>query len=369
MKFTSVCSVLCLLIFTASGSLALDTDIRGQISGWTTEVRSQDEWRNQSGLRYLPQLGLTPFVNDTMFMDVELALNGFAAYSSVDDKVNADLKLYRLTARVATNQTETRAGLQKINFGPAQLLRPLRWFDQLDQRDPQGMTEGVYGLLFRYTALNNANAWLWGLYGNDDVKGFERLPSVQDSPEFGGRVQYPIWTGEVAATAHTRTVNGDMLNAGDFRETRVALDGRWEYGVGLWTESVLQYQDSDDRPYNWTTMTTLGLDYTFGIGNGLFIVLEHMATGASEKAFGFAEDAHISACLLSYPIGLFDSVSSISFYNWELEEFSQHISWQRAYDNLVIDASLFRYPDPDDAEAHAGQQTGSGGQLMLIYYH
>lgn len=348
---------------------AFEYDLRGQLSGWTTETHIQDEWRNQSGIRYLPQLTLSQMLNDEMFLDFDAALNGFLSYSNDSDDVDSDADLYRFTLRFATAQTETRLGLQKINFGPARLLRSLRWFDQLDQRDPSGMTEGVYALLFRYTALNNANAWLWGLYGNGEVKGFERFPSTEDDIEFGGRLQYPVLGGELAATAHTRTVDGNQLETDDFTETRFGLDGRWEKGVGMWFESVLQQQDSSEVPYEWMTMATVGIDYTFGIGNGLYLVLEHMLTGASKEPFGWDEDAQVSAYMLSYPIGIFDSVSAIGFYNWELEEYSQHLSWQRAYDNLVIDASLFRYPDLNEAESQTQQRAGYGGQLMLIYYH
>jgi hypothetical protein len=116
-------------------------------------------------------------------------------------------------------------------------------------------------------------------------------------------------------------------------------------------------------------MTTLGIDYTFGIGSGLYLVLEHMLREASDTAFGWDEDAHVSACLLSYPLGLFDALSAIAYYHWELDEYSQYLSWQRTYDNLVINASAFRYPDQVEADSQAQQQAGYGGQLTLIYYH
>ena len=68
--------------------------------------------------------------------------------------------------RYSSDQFELRLGLQKINFGSASMLRPLMWFDQMDPRDPLHLTDGVWGLLARYYFLNNANIWLWGLYGN-----------------------------------------------------------------------------------------------------------------------------------------------------------------------------------------------------------
>ncbi len=350
---------------------ALEFDFRGQISGWTTEARVDDEWQNQSGLRSIPELTLEYPISEMSFVDLEASLNGFAVYRSQDDETDAEAELYRLKLRYATPQTETQIGLQRINFGPAQLLRSLQWFDQLDKRDPLQLTDGVYALRFRYTALNNANLWLWGLYGNDEPKGYELLPSVKETPEFGGRLQYPLFDGEFAVTAHTREVDASQLRSVDFRENRCALDGRWEVKIGFWFEAVLQHQDLDELPYQWGKSATLGVDYTFGIGNGLYTVVEHRSTALSEDAFGWDEDVQVTAVSLSYPVGLFDNLMAIGYYAWEQEEYSQHLSWQRTYDNLVINASLFRYPDTSGTEQgnHNIARAGYGGQVMLVYYH
>ncbi len=359
-------------IFFSEKIYALELDFRGRFSGWAIESRIQEEWRNNSGLRYIPQLTLEQTLSDDAFFDIEVSLNGVLAYDSEESQGDADLELYRLKLRFATAQTETRIGLQKINFGPAQLLRSLRWFDRLDARDALKLTDGVYGLRFKYDALNNANVWLWGLYKNDEVKGYETLSSVDDTPEFGGRLQYPALDGELAAAFHTRKVDASLPGAADFRENRFALDGRWEIGAGLWFESVLQHQDTDLVPYRWTKISTLGMDYTFGIGNGVYTVGEHFTTLLSDDVFGWDEDAHVSAFSLSYPIGLFDNLTAIGYYSWEQEEYSQYLSWQRAYDNLVINLSLFRYPDKDGDSNESRNNAfgnGYGAQLMLIYHH
>ena len=78
------------------------------------------------------------------------------------------------------------------------------WFDRIDPRDPLQLTDGVWALLLRYFFLNNANIWLWGLYGNDDVKGWEFLPTVKDDIEFGGRIQVPVPLGELGLSYHHR---------------------------------------------------------------------------------------------------------------------------------------------------------------------
>lgn len=370
LQFSLSALIICIMSLLGRNVQALEVDFRGQLSGWAIESRVQDEWQNNSGLRYIPQLTLEQPVNDESFFDIEASLNGFVSYDSEESDEDSDVELYRLKLRYATAQTETRIGLQKINFGPAQLLRSLKWFDRLDPRDPQKLTDGVYALRFTYNALNNASVWLWGLYGNDEPKGYEFLPSVEDKPEFGGRGQYPVFDGELAATVHTRQVDASLVGSKDFRENRFALDGRWEVKVGLWFESVLQQQDTELVPYEWTKLSTIGMDYTFGIGNGLYTVVEHFSTVLSNDAFGWDDDVHLSAFSLSYPVGLFDNLRVIGYYFWEQEESSQYLSWQRTYDNLVINVSLFRYPDNKNSESQQNTfGSGYGGQFMLIYYH
>lgn len=92
----------------------------------------------------------------------------------------------------------------KINFGSASIFRPLMWFDKIDYRDPLQLTDGVYALLGRYYFSNNANLWLWTLYGNDEPMGWEKTPAVWQIPEFGGRIQQPVPRGEAALSYHHR---------------------------------------------------------------------------------------------------------------------------------------------------------------------
>src|SRR5690606_40300081 len=100
---------------------------------------------------------------------------------------NGRIKPYRLWARYSGNQFELRAGLQKINFGSATILRPLMWFDQMDIRDPLQLTDGVWAMLGRYYFLNNANIWLWVLYGNEDPKSWETFRSEEHTSELQSR--------------------------------------------------------------------------------------------------------------------------------------------------------------------------------------
>lgn len=359
------------LIFSG-GAHALESNISGQLSGWTIETYSQENWENNTGLRYIPEVDIKQPINDDSFMDAEISLNGYVATSGNDVHEDYDLELYRAKLRFATTQTETRVGLQKINFGPARLLRPLRWFDRLDPTDPLQLTDGVYALRFKYVALNNANLWLWVLYGNEDPKGYEMLPTASGNPELGGRLQYPVPRGELAATAHSRNVDGSESNVPDYSENRFAVDGRWDIGIGLWFETVFQHQETTLSSYDWTKMITIGMDYTLGLGNGLYVVLEHMTTAISEEVLGWDEDGNISAVSLNYPIGIMDNITAIGYYSWDQKGYYQYLRWLRTYDTLALSLSLSYYPEITGNEYGLNQGINKGGYgagFMIIFNH
>ncbi len=153
---------------------------RGQAIGWTT-LNPAEPFQAQAGLRYIPELSFSlPAGKYTL--DGEVSANMWLSGTFANDTsaFDRDLAPYRMWVRFSGDQFELRAGLQKINFGSAQMFRPLMWFDYIDPRDPLQLTDGVYGLLARYFFLNNANIWLWGLYGNDKVKGWEIIPSKKN---------------------------------------------------------------------------------------------------------------------------------------------------------------------------------------------
>jgi len=371
--------IACLLI--SQSCSALELDFSGQLSLWTMETRNRGDWENNTGIRYIPQLSIGKSLNDDAVLDTEISLNGFATTEKNDENKNYELDLYRAKLRYATAQTETRVGLQKINFGPAQLLRPLRWFDRLDPTDPLQLTDGLYALRFRYDALNNAGIWLWALYGNKDPKGYERLSTVTGKPEFGGRVHYPVLGGELAATLHTRRVDGSRYLIRDYTENRFALDGQWDIGIGIWFESVFQQQEIESlipqqrtalSTYPWTKMTTIGMDYTFGLGNGLHVLMEHMTTVISQEFYHWNENEQITAFSLNYPVGTLDNLQAIGYYSWEHNEYAQYLNWRRTYDNLVISLGLTHYPETIGNDGRFNfnpSKSGYGAQLMIIFNH
>jgi len=355
----------------ASGPAAsIEYDLRGQASAYHLESRSDGGRAHGSGIRYIPIFELAQRLPGTTFIDLDAAVDAWAATgSSMED--DWDIELYRLELRFATARSETRLGLQKINFGPGRLLRPLRWFDRLDPRDPLQITEGVYAMRFICTAPDNANLWLWGLYGNDDPKGYEFMETSDDRPELGGRLQIPMGPGELGLTVHNRKVDPGLPGAPSFGESRFAVDGRWDVLVGAWFEAVLQQQTAVRMSTAWTKTVMMGTDYTFGVGSGLHVLIEHMWSRVTTKEpmLDPGIDTDVSAFMLGYPVGYLDYIQAIGYYDWENEEYCQFASWQRTWDNLAVNLSLFHNPELTATGLATAMTAGTGGQIILMYNH
>ena len=131
----------------------------GQVIGWGG-LNFSNPGMQQLGGRFLPALYYQHKLRNSIKADIDLAANVYSGLLFNNWTYNTDqsgIKPYRASLRVSSEQWEIRAGLQKISFGSATLLRPLMWFDGIDPRDPLKLTDGVYGLLGRYYFLNNAN--------------------------------------------------------------------------------------------------------------------------------------------------------------------------------------------------------------------
>lgn len=313
-------------------------------------------------IRYIPELRTGFTFGNYKTIDMEVSLNSYIYFQPGED--SEDNELYRLKLRYLTAQSELRLGKQKISFGYARLIRALMWFDTIDPRDPLGLTAGLYGLSYKYTFLNNSQIWLWGFYQNDNLKPFERYRTDKDKPEFGGRISYPAGDGEFAATFHSRNY---LINSKSNREYRFALDGRWEYYLGFWFENSMIYSKTFSPEEEFTRYTTAGSDYTFSLGNGLYVSAEHMNIGIPDF-----DDFNISALQANYPIGLFSAISLIAYYDWKSEKLSPYLSYRITFDKFYINLSMFKYPEQNlfDQNLSKGMINGvEGFQIIFVYNH
>ena len=351
----------------------------GQLSSWVN-YNPDNEMKLFLGGRYLPELNYGFGKPDTQYFDFEVSANiyGNAFIRPFDSTTTAgDILPYRAFARYSTAQFELRAGLQKISFGSASVLRPLMWFDQIDPRDPLRITNGVWGLLGRYYFINNANIWGWVLYGNETQKGWEQIQSNKRIPEFGGRIQYPVSHGEIGLTYHHRNADSrhlgiDSLSFSNIPENRIGIDGKWDLKVGLWFEGSYIRKKADLGFLTNQVLLNGGIDYTFGLGNGLNVILEQLVFAYDKKAFAFENPRTLTASTFSYPLGLFDNISSVIYYDWAGENLFTFLNYQRQMRLFTI--NVIAYWNPGNTQLiqqveGANPFGGKGIQIMLVYNH
>ena len=370
------------LAFGASHALILEEDsirLKGQLAMFAGYSSANVQHVSGAG-RYLPQLEYFYMLPKGQSLDVELSVNMFGAFNhQISDSLlwDSKVKLYRTWLRYTAKQFELRAGLQKINFGSASILRPLMWFDHLDPRDPLQLTDGVYGMLGRYYFLNNTNLWLWILYGNQEPRTWDLGKTMKTTPEFGGRYQQSLMNGEAGLTVHQRYAESSTsqtpgLVFSRVSERRIAIDGKWDVGAGIWFEGLWINRNKDLSALTNQHLLTLGTDYTFPLGNGITALLEHMYTGSARNPIGADMKQQITAGMLSYPLSIFDALSYIGYYSWEKKNLYSFISYKHQF--LLCAFHIMAYWNPvnyeipfqQDIKANLG---GKGIQFMLVYNH
>ncbi|HVN57676.1 MAG TPA: hypothetical protein VMT63_05220 [Bacteroidales bacterium] len=352
-------------------------DLNGQFAGWLT-VSHSDNTYIQPGLRFVPQLTFSVPVSAKFKFDCELSADGFYNYTSISDTAGygyRKARLYRAWLRFSGDRFEIRAGLQKINFGSANILRPLMWFDRVDPRDPLKLTTGVYGLLGKYYFRNNANIWVWSLLGNKETTGWETVPSSQWRPEFGGRIQLPIPKGEIAFSYHNRearfadgsqpAIDGNRY----FNENRYAIDAKADLGIGLWIEGSITHRTGRYLP-EFEKAVTAGADYTIGLGQGLNIIAENMFVSTSQSIAATSNSINMTGLSVSLPLSIITRATVIIFYDWKDNGWYNFANLSFTFNKTSINIIGFDNPESFSLlNFSAGRNifAGYGGQVMMVY--
>ncbi|MDA3779171.1 MAG: hypothetical protein PF487_02880 [Bacteroidales bacterium] len=364
-------------VLTSNGQ---ESDFRGQVSAWSI-FNINNPLLTQPGLRYIPNFKSSNTINNKLVFKTNLAINTYGSvllYGVDSIETNYKIKPYRLQFAFSGKQFDIRFGLQKINFGSAALLRPLMWFDRRDPRDPLQLSDGVYGVLGRYYFLNNANIWLWSLYGNKDTKGWESFFTNKRIPEIGGRIQYPVLTGEMAATYHHRegifsgTFADTLSNKNGFSENRYAIDGKFDFEIGLWFETVIIHQNLDFAKQSYQRLINIGADYTFALGNGLNITAEYFTYKKTESVFGKGMGVDFGAISINYPMNIINNLQAIVYYDFTNSDSYRFINFSWTYDKWMFYVMGFWNPENFQIYRNIGGINmfgGYGAQIMLVFNH
>ena len=377
-KFIISYLLFCCVLTIAQGQT---WSLHGQVSGWLLS-NPDTAPLSQIGCRYIPELSLNDPCDSTLSIDMDVSLNGYTFGNfgkNQNPEFDKNIKPYRAWLRLVSHTFEVRAGLQKINFGSAVIFRPLMWFDRVDPRDPLQLTDGVTGLLIRYYFLDNSNIWMWALYDNNETKGWEMTPTDPASFEYGGRIQIPVLNGETGFSFHHRKTDitsGTMLplqsGYGAIPENRFGIDGKWDIGPGIWFEAVSTHTQTELPYLNYQRQWTIGTDYTFDLGQGLYALTEFFRSENPDELFGQAPGISFSALSMNYPLGIIDRVSGIVYLDWTNRSWYRFISWQQTYDNWILYVIGFWNPHTIhlyQTQTAGNAFAGTGIQVMVVFNH
>ncbi len=324
--------------------------------------------------RYLPALEYQSTLAESWDYDVEVRWQ-LQWGGQVDTLDNSGIITdpYRVALNLQSANSEYVIGLQKINFGPARLLRPLMWFDSINPTDPLALTSGVTGISakFHYDFGWSSQAWLF-LPG--DPIGWEGFPDQDGTFETGGRISMPNNMGQLGISTHWRIADASSISPDDpdLYEGRIGVDGFWDVGIGLWVESVYKNQQLSDSPFMQQLQTTIGGDYTFWVGNGVLLITEHMLINIWDSPVIDDTNRLISTVMTSYSPTMFDQLSLMLFMDWETNTPLAYMSWGQTYDSFRFTLGAF-YTDVDDPQdSNTGLSSnfsGKGIQLIVAYNH
>ena len=328
---------------------------------WASGLTGNDVPIGQSAyelnLGYIPTLSLSRDLSDFSFVDFEWAYRLDRSYSG-DSLFSNHEKYHRLWIRYSSEKLEARLGLQKIVFGPSQILRTLSWFDTIDLKDPTNQTDGVDALRLKWFPSNSLSVWSWA------------IQNEQDTLSFGGRAELSSTYGEFGFTFHsepskTQQQIGQMGILISERHQRFALDIRHDGIIGSWMESAFIASDNSD-----VKMITIGADYTLPIASGILIMTESILINNTEN-----DNRTFTAFMASIPFGMINQLMFITQINWEENHTYNYVRWSTTYDSFSLNFILSLNPKRVDYDSSLEELPntitgfGAGLQFMFIYNH
>ena len=357
-------NVLIFIIFFFFNSLTFSQtlSIKGQllVSGLTSNDIPNNWQSFESIIGYIPTFSLKKELYNEILLDAEWAYY-LKRYYTGDSLFNYNENNHRFWVRYSSDKIEARLGLQKIVFGPTQILRPLSWFDTFNLKDPTGQTDGVESFRLRWFPSNSISVWSWLI--NNDL----------DTLSYGGRAEITSSVGEFGFTYH-QAPSKSMQPIGQVgvpiynSHNRVAIDYRFDGFIGLWNESALVRSDKSK-----IGLITIGADYTIPVANGILVMAESMYV--TNKNNTVNSDQTHSVFLASLPIGMIHQIMYISQINWNEEKTYQYLRWSSTYDsyslNMIISINPKRnqYNIPAISLPKSLSGFGTGIQFMFIYNH
>ena len=286
--------------------------MKGQF--WASGLTSNDVPVGQSSLEsnigYIPIFSLFRKLDNNRLLDMELSCRLDRIYSG-DSLINNVENFHRYWVRYSSEKLEVRLGLQKIVFGPSQVLRSLSWFDTIDLKEPTEQTDGVEALRLRWFPSNSLSLWSWAI--NND----------QDTLSYGSRVELSNSAGEWGLTYHQDQSKSLQMVGQDSTpnfgsHNRLAVDYRYDGFIGFWNESALISSDRSE-----IIMATVGADYTLPIANGILVMMESMHVYSETNDSTSSQT--LTVLMASLPVGMVHQVMYITQMGWTEKQTYQYL--------------------------------------------
>ncbi len=363
---------LILCIFYTNGYSQSHLAIEGTLSGIAL-YNHGNKLPFSAGTRYQPRVKFEKQLEGFSKIEIDFSANMLYSQSFPKAEPLAYFRPYRAFIAYSDARLEVRLGLQAISFGSAILMRPLMWFERLDARDPLQIAEGVWSGLFRYYFQNNVNLWAWVLWGNEVPKGWEIYPSDSKKPEWGGRAQFPIPSGEMAFSFNQRQIrNRNFDHRNRLTENRIGLDIKVDKLIGSWFEYSLSIAPNLPLSHKYQNFLNLGLDYTFSLGNGLGFMTEQLFVYQVGNRDMDINRLGLTLISLNYKLSMFSQIQSLVYVDWRSKEVYHFWNLSHQYKQFNFFLLFYWNPGFPIVPGHRSEEfffTGQGVQLMFVYKH
>ena len=328
--------------FSYKGELSINLITSNDIPKGTPSI--------ESSFIYLPTISIRKDIDKNSLIDFEYAFKIYRILSG-DSTIFSKDASYRFWIRYINPSSEFRIGLQKIIFGPSQILRSLSWFDGYDIKDPTSQTKGVTAARYKKFINNSLSLTSWIIRGDIDPLSL------------GARINISSSLGEWGITYHRDPLNklqqiGQTGLLIEDSHNRYALDYRYDGLFGFWFESVLIQLSDKALP-----LATIGMDYTLDILNGIQILSESMVVESLDKQF-------YSALLMSTSIGFLHRAMIISQFDWNNNKIYNYFQWKASFDKYSVNYTLSINPKRSAYDFDVGDRLpgyGTGHEIMIIY--
>lgn len=323
--------IICVLLYCVHANAEISAGNLFALSGYGSGAL--DETSRHLGFLWQQDLFADWGDPDIIQLSGNLSTHGTIDLLETPDYLGMDV--YRLWGSISRRGTELRIGLQQINFGPARIHRPEKWFDELVPLDPLQLTAGVNAALLRHYYGSNSAIWIWGALTDETSGSSEEDGS--DNLNMGGRAEFPLLGMESGVSLNLLS-RGTELTWTD--QIKLGADIRYDGFIGAWLESSASQTKADPDPKYYAEFT-LGADYTLGIGNGLYLLQEtNLGFETPEVKKRDTINHANTSVLISYPLGLLDNLQLLGSRDHRHGAWDFNLLWRRTYDYLSWDLGI-----------------------------